>query len=152
MVDEWRRQDKDLHVALQKQVDYAARASKKLSRGSFHAMARFGPKLDREQLLLSRFVGSPPSSSRSARPVPTRNGYMDQGKPADEVLTVANYFCNSAKARIDHQFAGTNAQRGQAWLRVGARFTRWEARVAAGRGIVVDYFCAVFRFTFSAAR
>ena len=46
-----------LHRDLQKQVDYAARTSKKLARGLFHAMARFGPKLDREQLLLSRFVG-----------------------------------------------------------------------------------------------
>src|ERR1700747_3203576 len=47
----------NLHRDLQCHVDYAARTSKKLARGLFHAMARFGPKLDREQLLLSRFVG-----------------------------------------------------------------------------------------------
>src|ERR1700758_4205676 len=34
-----------LHRDLQKHVDYAARTSKKLARGLFHAMARFGPKL-----------------------------------------------------------------------------------------------------------
>src|SRR3954470_11671828 len=47
----------NLHRNLQRHVDYAAHTSKKLARGLFHAMARFGPKLDREQLLLSRFVG-----------------------------------------------------------------------------------------------
>ena len=39
-----------LHADLQPHVRYAARASKRLARGLFHAMARFGPKLDREQL------------------------------------------------------------------------------------------------------
>src|SRR5881398_2676000 len=46
-----------LHPDLRPHVHYAARTSRKLARGLFHAMARFGPKLDREQLLLSRFVG-----------------------------------------------------------------------------------------------
>ena len=46
-----------LHEDLRAHVDYGARTSKRLARGFFHAMARFGPKLDREQLLLSRFVG-----------------------------------------------------------------------------------------------
>src|SRR6195256_5678973 len=47
----------NLHPNLARHVNYAARTSRRLARGLFHAMARFGPKLDREQLLLSRFVG-----------------------------------------------------------------------------------------------
>src|SRR5205814_10610400 len=47
----------NLHETLLGHVNCAARTSKRLARGLFHAMARFGPKLDREQLLLSRFVG-----------------------------------------------------------------------------------------------
>src|SRR5437588_8725857 len=47
----------NLHCDLQRHVNYSARTSKKLARGLFHAMARFGPKLDRETLLISRFVG-----------------------------------------------------------------------------------------------
>src|SRR5438105_4638330 len=47
----------NLHETLRRHVNYGARTSKRLARGLFHAMARFGPKLDREQLLLSRFVG-----------------------------------------------------------------------------------------------
>src|SRR5207244_1552799 len=39
-----------LHADLRPCIRYTARTSKKLARGLFHAMARFGPKLDREQL------------------------------------------------------------------------------------------------------
>jgi hypothetical protein len=46
-----------LHVQLRPHVQYGAKTSKKLARGLFHSMMRFGPKLDREQLLLSRYVG-----------------------------------------------------------------------------------------------
>src|SRR5580693_1143874 len=47
----------NLPKTLRTHVDYAATTSKKLARQLFHAMTRFGPKLDREQLLLSRSVG-----------------------------------------------------------------------------------------------
>src|SRR3712207_6932431 len=46
-----------LHADLRPHVQYAAATSKKLARRLFHAMMRFGPKLEREQLLLSRFCG-----------------------------------------------------------------------------------------------
>jgi alkylation response protein AidB-like acyl-CoA dehydrogenase len=95
-----------LHQDLQKHVDYAARTSKKLARGLFHAMARFGPKLDREQLLLSRFVGIATELFAISASCSFAQYKMNHGESAEEVLSVANYFCNSAKARIDHQFAG----------------------------------------------
>jgi len=98
---------KGLHRDLQKNVDYAARRSKKLARGLFHAMARFGPKLDREQLLLSRFVGIATELFAISATCSFAQYKMDHGESADEVLSIANYFCNSAKARIDHFFAGT---------------------------------------------
>ena len=96
-----------LHGDLQKHVDYAARASKKLARGLFHAMARFGPKLDREQLLLSRFVGIATELFCISATCSFAQYKINHGEPADEVLSVANYFCKSAKTRIDHYFAGT---------------------------------------------
>ena len=96
-----------LHDSLQKQVNYAARTSKKLARGLFHAMARFGPKLDREQLLLSRFVGIATELFCMSATCSFAQYKINQGEPAEEVLSVANYFCNSARTRIDHYFAGT---------------------------------------------
>src|SRR5947207_1739618 len=96
----------NLHRHLQKHVDYSARTSKKLARGLFHAMARFGPKLDREQLLLSRFVGIATELFAISATCSFAQYEIDHGESADEVLSVANYFCNSARARVDHYFAG----------------------------------------------
>src|SRR5881227_3628530 len=95
-----------LHPDLRPHVHYAARTSKKLARGLFHAMARFGPKLDREQLLLSRFVGIATELFAISATCSFAQYKIDHGESAEEVLSVANYFCNSARARIDQYFAG----------------------------------------------
>jgi hypothetical protein len=73
----------------------------------FHAMARFGPKLDREQLLLSRFVGIATELFAISATCSYAQWLIGQGKPADEILSVADDFCRSARMRIDHHFAGT---------------------------------------------
>jgi hypothetical protein len=97
-----------VHPDLRQHVRYAARTSRKLARGLFHAMARFGPKLDREQLLLSRFVGIATELFAISATCSFAQYKIDSGEPADEVLSVASYFCRSAKMRIDHHFAGTS--------------------------------------------
>jgi alkylation response protein AidB-like acyl-CoA dehydrogenase len=97
----------NLHSDLQAHVNYAARASKRLARGLFHAMARFGPKLDRQQLLLSRFVGIATELFAISATCSYAQSKIESGAAHDEVLSVANYFCRSARSRIDHHFAGT---------------------------------------------
>src|SRR2546428_792975 len=98
----------NLHSDLEAHVNYAARSSKRLARGLFHAIARFGPKLDREQLLLSRFVGIATELFAISATCSFAQYKIDSGEPADEVLSVASYFCRSAKMRIDHHFDGTS--------------------------------------------
>lgn len=98
----------NLHSDLQAHVNYAAHTSKRLARGLFHAMARFGPKLDRQQLLLSRFVGIATELFAMSATCSFAQHKIDKGEPRDEVLSVANYFCRSAKMRIDNHFAGTS--------------------------------------------
>jgi hypothetical protein len=70
-------------------------------------MARFGPKLDREQLLLSRFVGIATELFALSATCSYAQWLIGQGKPVNEILSVADYFCRSARMRIDHHFAGT---------------------------------------------
>src|SRR5262244_2316866 len=95
-----------LHADLRPHVRYAAGASKRLARSLFHAMARFGPKLDREQLLLSRFVGIATELFAISATCSFAQWLLGQGKPADEILSIATYFCRSARMRIGHHFAG----------------------------------------------
>jgi alkylation response protein AidB-like acyl-CoA dehydrogenase len=104
---------KGLHDDLRPHVHYAARTSKRLARGLFHAMTRFGPALDREQLLLSRFVGIATELFAISATCSFAQHKIDRGEPVEEVLSVATYFCRSARMRIDHHFAGTtrNADR-----------------------------------------
>jgi hypothetical protein len=96
-----------LHPKLRGHVNYAARTSKKLARGLFHAMARFGPSLDREQLLLSRFVGIATELFALSATCSFAQHKIDKGEPADEVVALADYFCRSARLKINHHFAGT---------------------------------------------
>ena len=98
----------NLHSDLEAHVQYAARTSKRLARGLFHAMARFGPKLDREQLLLSRFVGIATELFAISATCSYAQWLLGQGKPSDEVLPLAGYFCRSSRTRIDGHFAGTH--------------------------------------------
>jgi len=98
----------NLHETLRGHVNYAARTSKRLARGLFHAMARFGPKLDREQLLLSRSVGIATELFAISATCSYAQWLLGQGKPSDEVLSLADYFCRSSRTRIDSHFAGTH--------------------------------------------
>jgi alkylation response protein AidB-like acyl-CoA dehydrogenase len=97
----------NLHETLHGHVNYAARTSKRLARGLFHAMARFGPKLDREQLLLSRFVGIATELFAISATCSYAQWLLGQGKAAGEILSVADYFCRSARIRIENHFANT---------------------------------------------
>jgi alkylation response protein AidB-like acyl-CoA dehydrogenase len=97
-----------LHTDLREHVRYGAATSKKLARGLFHAMMRFGPKLDREQLLLSRFVGIATELFAMNATCAFAQSKIDAGEPAAEILSLADYFCRSARMRIDHHFAGTS--------------------------------------------
>jgi alkylation response protein AidB-like acyl-CoA dehydrogenase len=96
----------NLPETLHGHVNYAARTSKRLARGLFHAMARFGPKLDREQLLLSRFVGIATELFAISATCSYAQWLLGEGKPTDEIRGLAGYFCRSSRMRIENHFAG----------------------------------------------
>jgi hypothetical protein len=91
---------------LAKHVRYAARTSRKLARALFHAMVRFGPKLERQQVLLGRFVDIGAELFAITATCLRANSLMKDIEKSAEVRELADYFCNSARLRIDCLFHG----------------------------------------------
>jgi alkylation response protein AidB-like acyl-CoA dehydrogenase len=104
---------KGLHDELREHVNYAARTIHRLARGLFHAMTRFGPKLDRQQLLLSRFVGVATELFAISATCSHAQALINAGQPTEEILSLTNYFCRSAKMRVRDHFAGVSGNADQ---------------------------------------
>jgi hypothetical protein len=93
-----------VHPRLKKHMRYAARTSRKLARALFHAMVRFGPKLEREQVLLGRFVDIGAELFAITASCLRAQALVKSNGKSKEVLELADYFCNSARLRVAHLF------------------------------------------------
>ncbi len=89
----------DFHPVLARHVLYATRTSRCLARTLFHAMVRFGPKLDKQQLLLGRFVDI--GTELFAM---TMSCSRAQGLETKESRDLADYFCRKARSKIEDLF------------------------------------------------
>jgi alkylation response protein AidB-like acyl-CoA dehydrogenase len=91
--------------ALRKHLGYAERTSRRLGRALFHAMLFRGPKLEREQVLLGRFVDIGTElfaiAATCARAGDIIGGL---GKTSSDPLSLADYFCRSSRLRIERAF------------------------------------------------
>ena len=89
---------------LAKHLRYAARTSRKLARALFHAMVRFGPKLERQQVLLGRFVDIGAELFAITASCLRAQALLKANRNSSEVRDLADYFCNTARLRIAHLF------------------------------------------------
>ncbi len=92
--------------ALKKHVRYAARQSKKLARKMFHAMAIDGPKLEREQMLLARFVDIGTELFAQTASATRAQALVEHGQDRKEILALVDHFCAESRLRIDRAFRG----------------------------------------------
>ena len=91
---------------LKPHLRFASRMSRKLARSLFHAMVRNGPKLERQQLLLSRFVEIGTEIFAIAASCLRAERLMETASETDaaDVLQTVDYFCRSARLRIEEKF------------------------------------------------
>ena len=93
------------HPVLSRHIRFAADASHRLAREIFHAMARYGPKLEREQVLLGRFVDIGAEifaiASSCARAQSALSGHETV---KTDLLALADYFSRTAHLRIEWLF------------------------------------------------
>ena len=95
----------DFHPVLARHMRFAANASHRLARGLFHAMASHGPKLEREQILLGRFVDIGTEIFAIATSCARAQSLLqtDENTRMD-LLALADYFCSEARLSIDRMF------------------------------------------------
>lgn len=102
-------------------VRYAAKTSRKLARTLFHAMARNGPKLEREQLLLGRFVDiGTELFAITATCLRAEQLLKAEATGANkaELLNLVDYFCRASRLRIEEKFRGVGRNADRAGYRL----------------------------------
>ena len=118
----------DLSPRLAGHVRWTARASHRLARALFHAMAAHGPKLEREQMLLGRFVDigtelfAIATTCSRAHSLDTR-----------EAMEMADLFARNARLKVERLFHSLHHHTDHAGYRVAQRVVAGDHRwVEAG--------------------
>jgi hypothetical protein len=106
---------------LSRHFRYAARTSRRLARAMFHAMVRNGPKLERQQLLLGRFVDIGTEifaiTATCLRAERLMQGEATGVNKAD-LLHLVDYFCRASRLRIEEKLRGVRQNADQASYRL----------------------------------
>jgi alkylation response protein AidB-like acyl-CoA dehydrogenase/3-hydroxyacyl-CoA dehydrogenase len=92
---------------LSRHLHYAARTSRRLARTLFHAMLRYGPKLERQQLLLGRFVDiGTELFAMTATCLRVERLLVSETteQKRTELLQLADYFCRASQLRVEEAF------------------------------------------------
>ncbi len=99
--------------ALGKHIAYVRKTSKKLARKLFHQMLKHGSKLEREQMLLARFVDIGTELYAQCASASRAQALIEDGRDRNEVLALVEHFCATSRLRIDEAFRaiGRNVDR-----------------------------------------
>jgi len=88
---------------LAKHLAFADRATNRLGRSIFHMMVRFGPKLERRQMVLFRAVDI--GAELFAMAATCVRAQMLARRGRTEAVELADVFCRGARARVEALFA-----------------------------------------------
>ena len=97
----------DVEPAIARHVGYCARTSRRLARRLFRAMARHGTAIEREQVLVGRFVDVGAEVFALSASCSRAQHLLATGAKRDEVLPVLELFASMTKERVDAAFRGT---------------------------------------------
>jgi alkylation response protein AidB-like acyl-CoA dehydrogenase len=86
---------------------WCARTSQRLARRLFRAMVRHGAALEREQVLLGRFVDAGTEVFALSASCSRAQHLLAKGAPREEVLPVLALFAAMTRERVDAAFRGT---------------------------------------------
>ena len=109
---------------LARHLRFAERATNKLGRAIFHAMVRFGPKLERRQMVLFRAVDIGAELYAMAATCSRAQMLAKQGRR--EALALADAFCIEARQRIAAHFRALFGRSDPALYKVAMQVLRGE--------------------------
>lgn len=92
--------------ALGKHMRFVDRASRKLARTLFHQMIKFGPKLERRQMILARLVEIGTELFAMATTCTKAVALLKENPAERGPLEMADLFCREARIRIYQYFCG----------------------------------------------
>ena len=110
-----------LEPRLARHVRWAGRTSRRLARRLFVQMLRHGPRLEREQMLLKRFVDAATELFAISATCAYAQQRITEGAARDEVVELADYFCREARIRIEQAFAGVKKNNDRDGYRLAQR-------------------------------
>jgi alkylation response protein AidB-like acyl-CoA dehydrogenase len=88
-----------IDARLSRHLRFVERRGRKLARSLFHAMARLGPKLEREQLLLGRLVDIAAELFAMTATCARASSLADEAN-----VSLADYFCRTGRLRVANLF------------------------------------------------
>jgi alkylation response protein AidB-like acyl-CoA dehydrogenase len=92
--------------ALGKHMRFVDRASRKLARTLFHQMIKFGPKLERRQMILARLVEIGTELFAMASSCTKAVALLKENPAERGPLEMADLFCRGSRIRIFQHFCG----------------------------------------------
>ncbi len=103
----------EMHGDLKRKMCKVRSLSRRLARRLFHAMILNGPKLEKKQALLGRFVDIGAELFAMTASCTRAQHLIASGKvagdEADELLALVDYFCKAARGRIENWFRGLSS-------------------------------------------
>ena len=110
--------------SLAKHLRFAERRARKLGRTLFHAMVRYGPRLERKQMVLFRGVDIGAELFAMAAACVRAQMLAKQGNT--KAVALADLFCREARQRVDALFDQFYGKNDQAIYRVAQQVLRGE--------------------------
>jgi alkylation response protein AidB-like acyl-CoA dehydrogenase len=96
----------EMHPRLAAHLRKVARMARRMARTLFHQMVKFGPKLEQRQVLLGRIADIGSDLFALAATCAYAQKLLNEGDPAEKVLTLTDDFARQALARIEANFRG----------------------------------------------
>lgn len=111
---------KHLNGANQDHLAFVARTAKKLARGIFHTMVKYGPKLEFEQLILANFVDIGVDLFTMASSLAYAEAYLAQNPGDQSPQELADLYCSNARKRIAENFRAVKKNHNSKFNKVGS--------------------------------